>query len=55
MHEIKTIEDIMKDIESQVAASKPIRYIITGSGTVEKLPTTQEEWDNYHDNNQFVD
>jgi len=30
-------------------------FVATNSGILEKLPQTQEEWENFHDNLQFVD
>jgi len=30
-------------------------FVATNSGIVEPKPQTQEEWDNYHENLQFVD
>ncbi len=29
--------------------------VATNSGILEKLPETQDEWDNFYDNLQFVD
>lgn len=30
-------------------------FVATNSGIVEPIPQTQEEWDNYHENLQFVE
>jgi len=30
-------------------------FVATSSGIVEPMPETQEEWDNFHENLQFVD
>ena len=32
-----------------------VTFVATSSGIVEPVPTTQDEWDNFHENLQFVD
>jgi hypothetical protein len=30
-------------------------FVATNSGVLEKIPQTETEWDNFHENLQFVD
>jgi len=42
--------------ESMDSEFPPISdFVVTSSGIVEPVPTSQEEWDNFHENLQFVD
>ena len=31
------------------------KFVATNSGIIEPAPVTQDEWDNYHENLQYVD
>jgi hypothetical protein len=32
-----------------------VSFVATSSGIVEPIPQTQDEWDNFHENLQFVE